>query len=371
MHQKRIHNILICLSFLVPFIIYFKTMAPTVSLWDCGEFISTSIILGVPHPPGTPLYLLIGNFFAQIPLLNDLGARVNLVSPIASALSIMFLYMIIVQLITKFTKEENTTIYLAAFIGALTFTVTDSQWFNAVEAEVYALSTFFTAIVVWLILKWSSSLNQNTKVKYIILISYCIGLAIGIHLLNLLAIPFIALIIFFKLDNKLKPIPFITLMVTTGTTFLIIYKGLIKGLPSIANKTADGTILYVFIAVTIITTILVNIKLSKYESMIKHISTIIFAFTLLFITTNELFIEDYKEVLKTKSQDMQSYVYHLNENQANVYQKFETASNEEAKTFYYMDLIQNGIKLDVATWFTQNTQTQIDYYSINGKLYEK
>ena len=171
-------------------------MAPTVSLWDCGEFISTSIILGVPHPPGTPLYLLIGNFFAQIPILNDLGARVNLVSPIASALSIMFLYMIIVQLIKKFTKEDNRIIYLAAFIGALTFTVTDSQWFNAVEAEVYALSTFFTAIVVWLILKWASSLNQNTKVKYLILISYCIGLAIGVHLLNLLALPFIALIVF-------------------------------------------------------------------------------------------------------------------------------------------------------------------------------
>ena len=368
-NNKKLDLILTILSFIIPFLIYFITMAPTVSLWDCGEFISTSIILGVPHPPGTPLYLLIGNFFSQIPLLSDLGARVNLVSPIASALSIMFLYMIIVHLIKEFINEEKSTIYISAFIGALTFAITDSQWFNAVEAEVYALSTFFTAIVVWLILKWSANFRNSTQIKYLILISYCIGLAIGIHLLNLLAIPFIALIIFFKLDNKLKPIPFITLMVTTGTIFLIIYKGLIKGLPSIANKTADGTILYVFFAVTIIATIIVNIKLSKNESMIKHVSTIIFTFTLLFITANELFIEDYKEVLKTKSQDMQSYVYHLNENQANVYQKFETASNEEAKTFYYMDLIQNGIKLDVANWFTQNTQTQIDYYNVNGINY--
>ncbi|SVD36812.1 uncharacterized protein METZ01_LOCUS389666, partial [marine metagenome] len=118
----------------MPFFIYYFTMAPTVSLWDCGEFISTSIILGVPHPPGTPLYLLIGNFFSQIPILNDLGARVNLISPIASALSIMFLYMIIVHLIKEFTKKDNLSIYLSAFIGALTFAVTDSQWFNAVEA---------------------------------------------------------------------------------------------------------------------------------------------------------------------------------------------------------------------------------------------
>ena len=190
-NNKKLDLILTILSFIIPFLIYFITMAPTVSLWDCGEFISTSIILGVPHPPGTPLYLLIGNFFSQIPLLSDLGARVNLVSPIASALSIMFLYMIIVHLLKEFINEEKSTIYISAFIGALTFAITDSQWFNAVEAEVYALSTFFTAIVVWLILKWSANFRNSTQIKYLILISYCIGLAIGIHLLNLLAIPFI------------------------------------------------------------------------------------------------------------------------------------------------------------------------------------
>ena len=105
--MKRIHNLFIFLSFFLPFILYFKTMAPTVSLWDCGEFIATSIIMGIPHPPGTPLYLIIGNFFSQIPILSDLGARVNIISPIASALSIMFLYMIIVYLIEKFNKEKK------------------------------------------------------------------------------------------------------------------------------------------------------------------------------------------------------------------------------------------------------------------------
>ena len=101
MNNNKINQIFTGLAFVLPFIIYFMTMAPTVSLWDCGEFIATSITLGVPHPPGTPLYLLIGNFFSQIPILNDLGARVNLVSPIASALSVMFLYMIITNLILE------------------------------------------------------------------------------------------------------------------------------------------------------------------------------------------------------------------------------------------------------------------------------
>ena len=204
-------------------------MAPTVSLWDCGEFISTSIIMGIPHPPGTPLYLIIGNFFSQIPILNDLGARVNVISPIASGLSIMFLYMIIVYLIEKFTNKESLSIYYAAFIGALTFAVTDSQWFNAVEAEVYALSTLFTALVVWLILKWDREENNINQLKYLILIFYCMGLAIGIHLLNLLAIPFIALIIFFKYLKKtntnITPYNLISLISITGLCFLIIYRG--------------------------------------------------------------------------------------------------------------------------------------------------
>ena len=214
---NKINKIFTLVSFFVPFIVYFFTMAPTVSLWDCGEFIATSIIMGVPHPPGTPLYLLISNFFSQVPFLSDLGARVNLVSPIASALSIMLLYLIIVQLIKIFTDKDTLSIYFSGLIASLTFAITDSQWFNAVEAEVYALSTFFTAVVVWLILKWASKFKTSNHIKYLILISYCIGLAIGVHLLNLLAIPFIALIIFYKLNdsNIIKPIHYFFLSIST------------------------------------------------------------------------------------------------------------------------------------------------------------
>ena len=382
---KILNKILATVTFLYALIIYIITMAPTTSFWDCGEFIACSVTLGVPHPPGTPLFLLLGNVFSNIPIFSDIGARVNLISPIASAFSVMFLYLIIIQLIERILKnkeqEERDEHYLSkkirlaqycAFIAAITFALTDSQWFNAVESEVYALSTFFTAIVIWLILKWAQNFNNSSQIKYLILISYCIGLAIGVHLLNLLAIPFIGLIIFFKFSDisqkKFVPAHIATFLIGTGLSFLIIYKGIIKGLPSIANKMSDPIILYLFFVVTIIATIISNIRLKDALSMnnasiIKHITMIVFTFFLLFITVNELFIQDYQELLNTKNQEIQNYSYHLNEKQADIYEKFQLAPNEEAKTFYYMDLIQNGIKSDVANWVITNAQTQIDTYS--------
>ena len=330
MTNKKINNALIFLSFFLPFILYFKTMAPTVSLWDCGEFIATSIIMGIPHPPGTPLYLIIGNFFSQIPILSDLGARVNLISPIASALSIMFLYMIIVYLIEKIIKEKSTSAYYAAFIGALTFAVTDSQWFNAVEAEVYALSTLFTAIVVWLILKWDRELQYANQLKYLILIFYCMGLAIGIHLLNLLAIPFIALIIFFKYleqtDTKITIYNLAALGLSTGLCFVIIYKGIIKGLPSIIDKTQNPIILIAFFTVIIITTIISNIKLTS--NSIKQGAISAFAFMMMFITLNELVITDYSDDIKNEKMSLE---YSLIKFEEEMYYKIVAATNIEAR----------------------------------------
>ena len=332
MTTKKIHTILIFLSFFLPFVLYFKTMAPTVSLWDCGEFISTSIIMGIPHPPGTPLYLIIGNFFSQLPILNDLGARVNIISPIASALSIMFLYMIIVYLIEKFNNRESLSAYYAAFIGALTFAVTDSQWFNAVEAEVYALSTLFTAIVVWLILKWERESESSNQLKYLILIFYCMGLAIGIHLLNLLAIPFIALIIFFKyLDKtqtKITIYNLFILSISTGLCFLIIYKGIIKGLPSIIDKTQNPIILSIFFIVIIVSTIISNIKLPQQSNLVKHIAISAFAFMLLFITMNELVVTDYADNLKNEKSGLE---YQLLQFEQDIYNNIVAANNDEAR----------------------------------------
>ena len=355
MSKNKIHYSLVFLSFLVPFLVYFKTMAPTVSLWDCGEFIATSIIMGIPHPPGTPLYLIIGNFFSQLPIVNDLGARVNLISPIASALSIMFLYLIIVYLIEEFNKEKNITIYYAAFIGALTFAVTDSQWFNAVEAEVYALSTLFTAIVVWLILKWSKELENGQQVKYLILIFYCMGLAIGIHLLNLLAIPFIALIIFFKYIEKYNiKITFYNwsvMSILTCLCFLIIYKGVIKGLPSIINKTQDLSILFIFIIIILVTTVITNINLNKNYDRLKYVSISIFAFMLMFITMNELSIDNYRDNITNQKRELQYQLMQLN---SEFEQRLISVNNIEAQEYWlaiyeenYNEIIKKIDNLDL------------------------
>jgi len=243
------------------------TMAPTTSFWDCGEFIATSTIMGVPHPPGSPLYLLLGNVFSQIPIFSDIGARVNLISPIVSALAVMLLYLIIVQLIEEWRgrikdKSDALIAFGSAFLGALTFAFTDSHWFNAVEAEVYAMSTFFTAIVVWLILKWSQNEGQSGNVRYILIIAYIIGLAIGVHLLNLLALPFISLVIYYK-KFKFNFLSFAILMVVTGLAFLIIYLGIIKGLPNMTNS--FGWQFPVILIIAVVAGMIFSIKSKQFQ----------------------------------------------------------------------------------------------------------
>ena len=243
--NKILNSLIAAITFLLSFILYFSTMAPTTSFWDCGEFIATSATMGVPHPPGTPLYLLLGNVFSQIPIFADIGARVNLISVIVSAFAVMFVYLISVQIIEEwrgYTKSTTDKIinYGSSFIGAMTFSVTDSHWFNAFEADVYSLSTLFTAIVVWLILKWSKEHNKPGNYRYLLIIAYIIGLATALHLLNLLALPFIALIIYFK---KYESREFTSLVIGTmvaliysAIALVVIYIGIIKGVPNLIDQ---------------------------------------------------------------------------------------------------------------------------------------
>ena len=234
----RLNRLIAAIIFLITFVIYFDTMAPTVSYWDCGEFIAVSHTLGVPHPPGSPFFLLLGRIFSMIPLNEDIAFRVNIISPIVSALAVMLLYLTIVKIVTHWRgKIENLTDVLIVFggasVGALTFAFTDSHWFNAVEAEVYAFSTFFTAIVVWLILLWNEKADQSGHERYILIIAYMIGLATGLHLLNLLAIPFVTLIIYFR-KYKLEWKSFGITVLITAIIFFVIHNGIIKGLPKMA-----------------------------------------------------------------------------------------------------------------------------------------
>lgn len=249
----RLNRILAGVIFLISFIVYFDTMAPTVSYWDCGEFIAVSYTLGVPHPPGSPLFLLLGRIASMIPINEDIAFRVNLLSPLASAFAVMFLYLVIVQVVVHWRgKLESVHDALVAFggaiIGSLVFAFTDSHWFNAVEAEVYALSTFFTAIVVWLILRWSEKADEQGHERYILIIAYMIGLATGLHLLNLLTLPFVALIIYFR-KYKLEWKSFGITVLITGVIFYLIHNVIIKGLPKIAASIGIGATAGLILAV--------------------------------------------------------------------------------------------------------------------------
>ncbi len=227
-------------SLIISFIVYLSTMAPTVSFWDCGEFIACSANLAVPHPPGAPLFLLFGRIFAMIPFSADIAFRTNLMSVIASAASIIFLYYSIILLIERFrgvaeTNKDHFIVYFSAFIGAMAFAFSDSQWFNAVETEVYALSTLLTALTVWLVLKWDAEdIKGRHGEKYLLFLFYTLGIAVGIHLLNILAIPFIVLIIYFRY-SKFEIKSFIGVTALAFGLYLIIHKGIIDGTPEIAR----------------------------------------------------------------------------------------------------------------------------------------
>jgi len=184
---------------------YFLTLEPTVSWWDCGEFITSAFKFEVGHPPGAPFHMILGRVFSIFaPDASKAAFMVNSLSAIASAATVMLLYWSIVHLATKLfssdklSNGEQIAIWGSGLVGALAFTFTDSFWFSAVEGEVYALSSFFTAAVFWAILKWENIADQKYSNRWIILIAYLVGLSTGVHLLNLLAIPAIGLVYYFK-----------------------------------------------------------------------------------------------------------------------------------------------------------------------------
>ena len=192
--------------FLISFVVYLLTIPPTASFWDCGEFIASSYKLQVGHPPGAPFFMLLSNFFSVFASDTSQVAKwINIMSALASALTIAFLYWTITHLARKIigkgndlTKPELVSVVGAGVVGSLAYTFSDTFWFSAVEAEVYATSSLFTAVVFWAILKWENIADQKNANRWIILIAYLMGLSIGVHLLNLLAIPAIVFVYYFR-----------------------------------------------------------------------------------------------------------------------------------------------------------------------------
>ncbi len=208
---KLLNNVTGWVIFLIAAFTYLSTIEPTASFWDCGEFIATAFKLEVGHPPGAPLFMIMGRFvslFASDP--TKVPIMMNSMSALASAFTILFMFWSITYLALKLTKKttdelnlgETIAILGSGVVGALAYTWSDTFWFSAVEAEVYASSSMFTALVFWAILKWDAIADQKYANRWIILIAYLIGLSIGVHLLNLLAIPAIVLVVYYR---KFKP----------------------------------------------------------------------------------------------------------------------------------------------------------------------
>jgi tetratricopeptide (TPR) repeat protein len=195
------------LVFAIASTVYILTSEPTMSFWDCGEYISTAFKLEVGHPPGAPLFQMIGRFFSLFASdVSHVARMVNTMSALCSGLTILFLFwtitMIAKKLVLKEGEEMTTSrmysIMAAGLIGSLAYTFTDSFWFSAVEGEVYAMSSFFTAVVFWSIFKWEEQAGEKHSHRWLLLIAYLVGLSIGVHMLNLLAIPAITFVYYFK-----------------------------------------------------------------------------------------------------------------------------------------------------------------------------
>ena len=199
MDFKKLNNIVGWCVFAIATIVYFLTMEPTVSWWDCGEYISTANKLQVGHPPGAPTFQLIGRFFTLFAFgdVTKVAMMINVMSCLCSSFTILFLFWTISMLVQKL-KLSDFAVLAASAVGALSYTFTDSFWFNAVEGEVYAMSSLLTAITFWAILKWEKVSEEPNHYRWLILIAYIIGLSIGVHLLNLLTIPAIVYIVYFK-----------------------------------------------------------------------------------------------------------------------------------------------------------------------------
>ncbi|MDD4384162.1 MAG: DUF2723 domain-containing protein [Bacteroidales bacterium] len=232
------------LAFAIAAVVYLLTIEPTASFWDCGEFIASGFKLEVGHPPGAPFFMLLMRFFTMLaPNTELIPIFANTLSALASAFTILFLFWSITHLARKMVDIKNDTITHtqailiigAGLVGALAYTFSDSFWFSAVEAEVYATSSLFTALVFWAILKWENVAHEPHANRWLIFIAYLMGLSIGVHLLNLLAIPAIVMVYYFK-KYTVTPWGVVKALAISVLLLLIMMYGVVQGFIVLASK---------------------------------------------------------------------------------------------------------------------------------------
>ena len=241
---KLLNNVLGWVVFVISAVTYILTLEPTASFWDCGEFISSAYKLEVGHPPGNPIFMLTGRFFANFASdPTQVAYMINLMSGLLSAGTILLLFWTITHLARKIVVKEGEEMSMgqmiailgSGLVGSLAYAFSDTFWFSAVEGEVYAYSSFCTALVFWLILKWETVADEPHSYRYIVLIAYLIGISIAVHLLNLLCIPAIVLVYYYrKFKNTNAKGSLIAIAISFAIIVILLY-GLIPGFVKVAG----------------------------------------------------------------------------------------------------------------------------------------
>ncbi len=238
---NRINNIIAVIVLFIASFTYISTIEPTASFWDCGEFIASSYKLEVGHPPGNPVFQLIARFFTLFGDKESAAMLVNAMSAMCSAFTIFFLYLTIVHLGRRIVEKSgklldmgnSIAVYGAGIVGALAYCWSDTFWFSAVEGEVYAMSSLFTAVVFWAMLKWEEEADKPFANRWIVLIAFLMGISIGVHLLNLLAIPALVFIYYYK-NYEVTGKRTIYVLALSGIILAAILYGIIPYLPKCA-----------------------------------------------------------------------------------------------------------------------------------------
>lgn len=243
---QRINNLSGWIIFAIATAVYVLTIEPVASFWDCAEFIASAYKLQVPHPAGAPFFLLIGRVFSFLATDNveSVAFWVNMVSALSSSFTILFMFWSINLMAHKMMKikvgtanaDQTVKIIAAGAIGSLAFMFSDSFWWSAVEAEVYAMSSFLIAIVFWAMLKWDVIEEEAQANRWLILIAYIIGLSIGVHLLNIVALPALGLIYYFKKYKTITPKGIIYALLISSAILIVVWQFIILGLPNLAGK---------------------------------------------------------------------------------------------------------------------------------------
>lgn len=238
MTSKQTNRLVGGIVFLISFIQFAMTVQPSVPFWDCGEFTAAASSQQVPHPPGAPLFLMVGRIFHMIPF-GDPGWRVNMVSVLSSALSVLLLYLTGVEVVRIWRKNSTTAmdkliLYGTSAIGALSLSFSDSFWFNGVESEVYAAGSLCMGLVLWLMMRWYHEADKKGNERYLLLIAFVIGLSTGVHLLAILTVFSVVMVVYFK-KYEVNTKSFLVMMGAGLVAFLVVYPGVVIWFPTMLS----------------------------------------------------------------------------------------------------------------------------------------